>query len=74
MPNNISLDTLLREVEDTFRHGYGVGYAEGYSKQRDPHSIERGTFSAVLEHKIKELKAKYDTATNHEGANELGHS
>jgi len=55
-----TVDELLKEVEDAYRHGYGVGYAEGYSKSRDPHSIERGTFTSVLEHKIKELREKYE--------------
>lgn len=69
-----TIEDLLREVEDAYRHGYGVGYAEGYSKARDPHSIEKGTFVSVLDHKINELKNKYSNKNNLQGIEELGHS
>lgn len=56
----ITVEMLIKEIEDAYRHGYGVGYAEGFSRARDPHSIEKGTFTSVLEHKIKEIKKQYE--------------
>jgi hypothetical protein len=55
----ITLETLLKEVEDGLRRGYSIGYIEGYNKGRDSNAIETGTFAYIIEHHLEQIREKY---------------
>jgi hypothetical protein len=55
----ITLEILKKEIEDALRRGYSVGYADGYSKGRNPLDIEKSTFRFIIEHHLENIQETY---------------